>query len=426
MNDRPFEVVILNDYASTTGGSTAVAIASAIGLAQRGVPVTLFTCVGPVAPQLSGVRNLEVVCLGQEEIAKDGNRLRAFTSGLRNSEAERALRALLASKSPEQTLVHAHTWTKALSPFALDVVTRMGFRLVLTLHDFFIACPNGGFFVHKTRQICQRKPLSASCWSCSCDRRNRAHKLWRSVRTVVQNKVLNVPGKTSAFIGVSDFSLRILKPFLPASIPARVVRNPVGALDEGPAQIDANREFLFMGRFENEKGVRLFAEAARQSGVPALFIGDGALRPEAQRICPHGRYTGWLSPAEIRQHLRRARALVFPPLWYETLGLVVVEAAAAGVPSIVSDRCAATDFIRHGVNGLLFANGSAESLASQMAGLAADHSGAARLGRAAYDWYWGDPWSVERHVDDLLRIYGDLAGTQLSEPGIELTETHSR
>lgn len=410
MNPAPIEVVILNDYASLTGGSTAVAIASALGLAARGVPVTLFTCVGPVAPQLRGVPNLGVICLGQAEIARDRNRLRAFVDGWRNARAVRALRALLARLPPERTVVHVHTWTKALSPFALAAVTDLGFPLVVTLHDFFIACPNGGFFVHGPDEICRREPLSASCWRCHCDRRNYGHKLWRNARTAVQNRVLKVPQKAARYIGVSDFSLDILRPFLPPAIPATVVRNPVDCPASDPVPVAQNREFFFVGRFEAEKGARLFARAVQASGLPATFIGDGALLPELRRLCPRARFTGWLAPAEIRRQLERARALVFPPLWYETLGLVVIEAAAAGVPALVSDGCAATDYIRPGINGVHFAHGSVESLGRQMTALARDDDRAARLGRAAHDWYWGDPWTSARHVSELLEIYRETAG----------------
>ena len=30
---------------------------------------------------------------------------------------------------------------------------------------------------------------------------------------------------------------------------------------------------------------------------------------------------------------------------------------------------------------------------------------AAELGAAAYRDFWRDPWTVERHVDELLRVY---------------------
>lgn len=408
MSEIPSEVVILNDYASLTGGSTTVAIASALGLAARDIGVTFFSSVGPVAPQLRGVPHLEVVCLGQAEIGKNPNRMQAFVDGWRNARAVRALREVLSRKSPERTVVHAHTWTMALSPFVLEVVVAMGFRLVVTLHDFFIACPNGGFFVHRKSEICRRVPLSLSCWRCNCDRRNYGHKLWRNVRTVVQNRILHLPDRVSCFIGVSAHSLNIMRPYLPAAVPARVVRNPVDCPKEGPAAVAGNRDFLFIGRFSPEKGVGLFAQAVQAAGVSAVFIGDGALMPDVRRICPQSRFTGWLDQTELRRHLRAARALVFPPLWYETLGMVVVEAAAAGVPAIVSDRCAATDYIHDNINGLHFVHGSVGSLKNQMRALAADDGLAYRLGRRAYELYWQDPWTAGRHVSELLNIYREI------------------
>jgi glycosyltransferase involved in cell wall biosynthesis len=410
MNPESLEVVVLNDYASLTGGSTAVALASAAGLAARGVAVTFFAAVGPIAPQLLDVPNLNVICLGQPEIVQNKNRAQAFVSGWRNARAVRALRELLSHKSPERTIVHAHTWSQALSPFVPAVAMEMGFRVVVTLHDFFITCPNGVFFVHPTHEVCRRTPLSPSCWRCNCDRRNYAHKLWRNARAVIQNRMLKVPDKVSYYIGVSDFSLKIMRPYLPSATPARVIRNPVDCVKEAPVPVAENRDFFFIGRFSNEKGAMLFAQAVQASGVAATFIGDGALMPAVRSICPRARFTGWLPPSEIRRCLRTARALVFPPLWYETLGLVVIEAAATGVPVIVSDQCAATDYIRQGVNGLHFTHGSVESLSRQMAELNANHAEAARLGRAAYDWYWHNPWTSDRHVSEVLEVYQELIG----------------
>lgn len=425
MMSPALEIVVLHDYASLNGGSSAVAIASALGLAARGFRVTFFTCVGPIAPELRGVDNLEVVCLGQEEIARNPNRWQAFAGGWRNGRAIRALRDLLAQKSPERTIVHAHSWTKAFSPFALAAVTRAGFPLVVTLHDFFIACPNGGFFVHRANTICQRAPLSSACWRCNCDRRNYGHKLWRNVRTLIQNRILGVPNRVAHYVAVSDFSLKVLKPWLPSGARVTVVPNPVECVRSEPADVAANNEFVFVGRFETEKGVRLFAEAVRTTGARAAFVGDGALKPDVQTMCPEARFTGWLDRDGIRREVRRARALVFPPLWYETLGLVAIEAAAEGVPAIVSDRCAATDYVRNGENGVHFAHGSVESLSRQITTLARNDTLVRRLGSAAYDWYWQHPWTTGRHVSDLLRIYREVAGA--GAPAKEKGETwHER
>jgi glycosyltransferase involved in cell wall biosynthesis len=424
MTAPPLELVVLNDYASPTGGSTAVALAAATELAARGVPVTWFSCVGPVAPRLRDDPGIAVVCLDQPDIGRNPRRGRAFVDGWRNARAVRSLQAVLACKSPASTVVHAHTWSQALSPFVLAAVRQRGFRLVLTLHDYFAACPNGQFFVYPAQQVCERRPLSAACWRCNCDRRNFGHKLWRNARAAIQHRLLRASARPSCFIGVSAFSLNRLRPHLPPAVPTRVIRNPVACVRDEPAPVAANREFLFIGRFEAEKGALLFARAVRAAGVPAAFVGDGSLRAELLALCPHARFTGWLAPAETRRELRRARALVFPSLWAETFGLAAAEAVAAGVPVIVSDHCAVIDFVAHRVNGLHFAHGSAPALAAQLQALAGDAPLAAQLGRTGYDTYWRDPWTVGRHVDRLLAVYHEvLGGDRRNHPGESIHES---
>ena len=407
-------VLVLNDYAHVNGGSSAVAIASARGLAARGIPTTYFTSVEPIDPALAETPGLRVVCLGGEEIVRDPNRLRAFAGGLWNQRARQALDRELATHDPAETVVHMHTWTKALSSSVLHLAIQRGFKVLITLHDFFIACPTGGLFLHKTAELCPHRPLSRDCLSCSCDRRHYAHKLWRSARTVLQNNVLQIPQGVAHFVGVSEFSAKLMRPWLPPASLVTIVRNPVEAVDLGPAPVAENSLFLFVGRFSKEKGVLLAAEAVRRLGVPAVFVGDGELAAEVRALCPNATFTGWLSPEEIRGWLHRARALLFPPQWYETLGLVVVEAASAGVPAIISDRCAARDFLPDGERGIHFLHGSIEALCAAIVRLQ-DPALAAPLGRAAYDWYWQDPWTCERHVSDLLALYEQVLGAPRSQ-----------
>jgi len=174
--------------------------------------------------------------------------------------------------------------------------------------------------------------------------------------------------------------------------------------------VETNEAFVYIGRFSKEKGVLLFAEAAARLKVPTVFIGDGELRAEAERLCPHATFTGWQPPEEIAKWLGRARALVFPPLWYETLGLVVVEAAARGVPAIIASKCAATDFVRDGETGLWFEHGSVDALCQQLSAMQAPGA-AGPLGKNAYEWYWSNPWTTERHVEELLDVYREVLGT---------------
>ncbi len=402
-----FELIILTDFACLNGGASVVALNSARQMALAGSPVTVFSAVGPVDETLRGVPNLSVVCLEQEEIVKDPRRVRAFLRGVNNRPAVRALRALLAGKHPARTLVHAHQWSKALSPAVLAAVIDAGFKLAVTMHDFFIACPNGGFFVYPRLELCHRRPLSLSCLGCRCDRRSELHKIWRTVRTWAQNDWWRVSQRVHQFIGVSEFSAEILRPHLPADAPVAVVPCPCECQNHGPAPVRDNELFLFVGRLVPEKGPRLLAEAARRLGVRAAFVGDGELRVELQRDYPEHEWTGWLDARAIDGWMRRSRALVFPSLWYETLGLVVVEAAAQGVPVVVADSSAASRFIRAGESGLHFHHGSLDSLTDQLRSLR-DANFAAQLGQGAYDWYWRRPWTMTAHLDTLRGIYARM------------------
>ena len=148
-----FELIILSDFSVFNGGAAVVALNSARQMALDGPPVTVFSACGPPDPALRGVPNLTVLCLEQQEIVRDPQRLRAFLRGINNRPAVEALRRLLAGKDPARTVVHAHQWSKALSPAVLAAALDAGFPLAVTLHDFFITCPNGGFFVYPKLEL---------------------------------------------------------------------------------------------------------------------------------------------------------------------------------------------------------------------------------------------------------------------------------
>jgi len=398
------EVVVLTDNAVFNGGASNVALQSAIALAAYGIKVTLFTGVGPIASEIQNRSNLNVLCMHQQEIADDRNRLRSFIQGIWNRKAVRELDNLLAAKDPRRTIIHVHMWTKALSPIAIAVALNRGFRVALTMHDFFAVCPSGTFYVHRKRQICERKPLSASCFTCNCDRRAYAHKLWRFARTAFQNSWLKIVTRIHHYIGVSQFSVDVMKRYLPTGVPITIVRNPVDCPDAGPAQVGGNTTFIFVGRFVPEKGPDVFADAAHSVKVPAFFVGGGELESDLRRRCPSGDFFGWLPAQQVTTLLRQARALVFPSLYYETLGLSAIEAMANGVPVIVSDRSAPSEFVKHEHSGLHFQTGSVDSLARQIRRLGSSTL-AASLGQNAYSCYWKNPSTTAIHVENLLSVY---------------------
>ena len=403
-------VVIVSDYAHVTGGAAKVAINSAIGLADSGLDVLYFSAVGPVAESLLRSR-VRVECLHQFDILKEPHRIRAGFRGLWNDPAKRRLDTLLKDYSPEDTIVHFHEWAKALSSSLFDVVRKRGFTFTITFHDYFISCPNGGFLVYPTEEICHRKPLSFDCMTCNCDPRRYTHKLWRVMRQLMQEEVAGIPKNLKHGIYISNFSYNILRKTLPDRLSWHFVPNPIDVERAERVDVTRNRNYVFVGRLSREKGAKIFAEATRRLGVEAVFVGDGEQRSEVERINPSAKITGWVSPEEVGRQLEQARALVFPSLWYETLGLSVVEAVGHGIPAIVSDESAARDLVEDGYTGLHMRRGDAADLTEKL-GMLADDRLVERLSVNAYREFWRSPLSLGGHLETLTRAYETmLAGS---------------
>lgn len=400
------QVVVVNDFAHVNGGAASVAIASAVGLARRGHKVTFFSAVRPLDSGLSAA-GVEVICTGQHEILKDPNRIRAACQGVWNSTASRELDRIIASAHPEDTIVHLHGWTKALSASVVRRASDLGFKTICTLHDYFIACPNGGFFDYRSLSHCHRTPLSYQCVARNCDSRSYGHKLWRVLRHYVQLKMAHLPQGIDAFIVLSHLSHELLRPYIPEQAWCFEIPNPIDIPREAPVEVERNQQFLMIGRLAPEKGGALFARAARECGLQVTFVGNGPSRSEIESEYPAAKVTGWLSQQHVSAYFAKARAIVLPSLWYEAQPLAVMEAAARGVPAIVSDGCGGAESVANGLNGLLFKNGNVESLSAALH-ILSDGSVAMRLGRNAYERYWTAPPSLDRHVCLLENAYRSI------------------
>ena len=394
-------IIIAIDGASINGGAAKVAIDEAKGLAAAGRRVTFFAPCGPIDPGLVEA-GIDVVCLHQPDILEDPDRLAAMRRGLWNGAAARALAKLVAEADPKRSIVHAHSFTRALSPAFGPVLTNGKLPHVYTMHEFFLACPNGGFFDYQRQEICTRRALGLDCLTTNCDARQPVHKLWRVARQAVLWSAGRLPRGLRDVIYLSQTQLSAMQPYLPPSARLHCLPNPI-ALDLEAQRIRAeeNELFLFVGRLSPEKGGVDFARAAKAAGVKAVFLGTGPEEAAIRAANPEAELVGWVSPAEVAQWMSRARALVFPSLWYETFGLVACEALSKGVPVIVAGWNAAAEQIEHDVTGLIYQQ--RDELAPMLKRM--DRNTALRLSQIAFDRRASYGLSVGQHVDELIEIY---------------------
>lgn len=418
-----YDLIIVNDFAHINGGTAMVAIKSARALAESGQKVTFFTAVAPADDDLLH-ENINLICTDQLEIAKDPSRFRAIRQGLWNNLAALEMSRCLDNFDPERTIIHVHGWTKALSSGVIHEATKRGFKVVISLHDYFIACPNGGFYNYPKNEICKLKPLSKACLLSNCDKANYLQKLYRVNRQYIQNNIGRVPIDVKNYISISDFSKNVIKEYLPDDSTIYDVTNPVFIdKQELPDYNNLSNKFLLIGRLTPEKGLFLLAEALRKADCLAVFVGDGECRKELEQKYPEIEITGWVDHDKVNQYIRHAKALVLPSLWYETQGLVVAEAAANGIPSIVPDSCAARDMVTDNETGVWFKGGDVNSLTEALVKMNRPTM-AENMGRNAYNKFWIDPPTIDKHVNRLNQVYNSIL-TRKVVVEAERTTTHS-
>lgn len=403
-------IIILTDYCFVTGGAAQVAISSANALADAGLKVTYVASSGPTDPAIDQ-QKVRIINFAHYDLLSNPSKISAAWHGIWDSRCADKFGDLLDGYNPAQTVIHLHTWVKSLSSSVVREAHKRGFKIVCTLHDYFSVCPNGGLYNYQKMHACDLVPMSLACLSTHCDSRSYSQKLWRVARQAVQKQVGGIPDDISAFITISDYSEKILRKWLPSNSKFYRVYNPIDIEKKISATPAINDTFTFVGRLSPEKGALLFAAAARKSNVTPVFVGSGPDELNIRVRYPESKMLGWQNREGVINAIMASRALVFPSLWHETQGLVVTEAAALGIPTIVSDSCAAKDNIVDGKTGLLFRSGDLKDLAEKIQLLHENKELSNAMGLAAYKRYWESPCTQQRHVSELLSCYEKIMTT---------------
>ncbi|MCK2054325.1 glycosyltransferase family 4 protein [Methylobacterium sp. 37f] len=395
-------VVLVVDHAYINGGQAKVALDAGLGLRARGHRVTVFAAVGPADPRLEAA-GIRVVCLGQDDVGTTTNKFAFAAQAIWNRPAARRLAAELQGLDPHDTVVHVHAFAKALSPSIGRSLAASGLALLYTMHEFFLVCPNGGFYEYPAARICQRTPMSPGCLTTNCDARSYPRKLLRVVRHLALEHLAGMKALFPHIVTISALQERVIAPHLPPATRFHRVDNPI-AVAQAPLRTGPPGACLFVGRISTEKGAPIFAEAARRAGIRPVFVGDGPARAELEARYPEAVMLGWRDEAGVQALMRQARALVFPSVWYEGQPLTVYEALACGAPVVVSDACAGREAVEDGETGFWFRSGDPDSLAAHLVRLS-DDSLAERMSRAAYERYWAAPLTPDAHLDRLGQVY---------------------
>lgn len=327
-------VVVISDLSEERDGPTAIAMAGVRHMRSLGIDVTYFCGDAGANPELERLGVRIIACDGKEIGTMPKSH--AFLHGLFNRTALHKLRDLIKQEDNNETIYHLHNWSKILTPTVFLPLRSVSNRLLISTHDYFISCPNGGYFDFKKRQLCDRVPLSSSCLKCNCVRGSYAEKVWRSARDI--ERIISMGScKESQVIAVHNAMVPLLAKGGVAEENIIVQKNPVLPWTQSRVIVEKNSTILYVGRMEFDKGPHLLAAAAQSLGLNITFVGDGPLRSHLEKEFSKFKFLGWKTRSQIAEIATEARMLVMPTGSRETFGLVAFEALKSGIPVIVSE-----------------------------------------------------------------------------------------
>lgn len=384
----PRRVLIAHNAYRQRGGEDGVVAAESEMLRARGHEVELL------------LRHNDAV-----DASRAAGRARALRDCVWSPSGAAAMREAIERFRPD--VVHVHNTLPLLSPAVYWAAAACGVPVVQTLHNFRLACPQAMFL--RDGRLCRdcvgHVPLPAVLHGCYRGSRSQTFAVAAMLTT---HRVLGTwTRKVRRYIALSRFCREQL---IAAGLPPEKIRvkpNFCTAPAPHPAPAPgAARPFLFVGRFVEEKGVLVLAEAMRSE--PALecdVLGDGPLRARLEGN-PRLRLAGWQDAAQVSAHMSRARALLLPSITFEPFALVTVEAFAHGLPIIASGVGTPAEIIEHGRTGLLFEPGNAQDLAQKMRWALAHPQEMDRMGAAAREEH-ARHYSAQVNYEQLVDIYED-------------------
>mgnify|MGYP003974620289 CR=1 FL=1 len=375
--------IVVSDFSHVEGGATAVAIDHAVKMSNMGCKVIYLTGDSQVGEKLleNNIQVIPVYGSGKYRIL---NKILTPIKYLWNYSSYLKIKQVLSTIPKDDCKIYIHTWTKKISSSLFSALYGKGFDVNVVAHDYFLECPNGGYFNYSEKKLCNLQPLSFSCLISQCDKRNFIEKYIRIVRTIIQKNIIS--GLDFKICYVSNYQKKVMRTNLITSRKDSILPNVVEINTNIRVAAENNKDIVFVGRFDKEKGVVDFINALKRSNLKAVFVGNGPLLSYIQDSNAALKIYKWVDRREVMKILEKSRFIVIPSLWHEADPLVNIEAALKGIPRIVSDRCAARDTVKNNKTGLVIDPVDLNSFSKALSDLCADDLLVKKISRDTYDW----------------------------------------
>ena len=287
-----------------------------------------------------------------------------FLSSLWNFRVYRIVKKEINRFKPD--IVFVHNWHYATGPIVFRAVKSMNIPVVHTLHNYRLICPSATL-MHKDK-LFDASLNSQFPWKAIFKKvyRNSYAQTFYLAFIVWVHKKIGTWNLIDKFICLTRNGVDL---FVNAKLGFQKEQFVVKPNFIFPVQhnftLPRADHFLYVGRLSSEKGIELLIKAFEGTEYKLSIAGDGPLKEKiisAAAQNPNINYIGKLNSSQLIEEYKKAKALIFPSIWYEPFGMTIIEAYACALPVIASGIGASLELVKHGKTGLIFTSGNRQAL----------------------------------------------------------------
>ncbi len=381
-----------------------------LALAQRGHRVSIFhRCCNLKKREYELTRKKkggqEIFCLNNTFSLCD-----SFEMTYKNGIIAEAFARVLDDSKPD--IVHIQHLLYLSAEIIKEIVKR-GIPVVFTLHDYWLACPQGQFLKSNEKPCHGEDAIECvKCVAYQLGIRKNSFKLYYFLRRYIPEYLVQcakrcylvfssfsirkkgaslISGRASymrkIFSGIDMFiapSKFFKQAFAGFGIPEeKIIFLPHGFnldnLKQPRKTFSKKLRFGFIGNLMPAKGAHILIQAFNEIRDNAAelkiygkaisyksIIGNYSARIKKMVVNKNTRFTGEFDNRDIENIFSEIDVLVVPSIWRENSPLIIQEAFIANTPVIASDIGGIPELITDTVDGLLFRAGDIEDLRGKM------------------------------------------------------------
>ena len=326
----------------------------------------------------------------------------------------RAVQRAMAEVQPD--ILHVHNVAGAsLAPFV--AARAAGLPVVSTLHDLWLICRSNMRY-RQDGSFCDPRRFPHGCGDCvrrydywaPVPQRHRVFAaLTKNVATFIAPSQALIERHVEAGYSRARFRL-VPYGFEEAAVPPPT-HPAVAKILRSAAQ---QHTVVFAGGGVEIKGARVVLAAlptllAQDERLRVVIVGgESELLTHFRQLGPRVQVLGRIPFQDMRALFAAADLSLVPSVWHENSPVVIYENSQVGTPVVGSAFGGIPELIDEGETGYLFPTGNATALAAQVAAHFARSPGERRRMRQRCVEVARTRLSLDRHLDALERIYGEV------------------